>query len=323
MAMAVAERLRNQGIGVTVVDPRWVLPVPEAIGELATAHKLVVTIEDNGVHGGVGSAVSAALRRAEIDVPCRDVGVPQEFLAHASRGEVLADVGLTDQNIARQITGWVAALGSAVSASRGQPAARLSHRAALGFPLCASRRKCSIFAACRGHLRLSRGVARSNSLADHGRRTRAVEGRGPLLRLPGLRHLLPASKAAPTAKPVLLAIHGYPFNSWDWALIWPTLAERFTVIAPDMIGMGFSAKPVAYEYSVADHADMHEALLAAPGHRVRAHPRPRPRRLGRPGAAGPPRVRRAVVRLAALSSRSPGSTAACSTRHTRRAPCRS
>ncbi|HEY5840110.1 MAG TPA: alpha/beta hydrolase [Mycobacterium sp.] len=61
--------------------------------------------------------------------------------------------------------------------------------------------------------------------------------------------------------PNLLLIHGYPFNSWDWALIWPTLTQRFTVIAPDMIGMGFSAKPVAYEYTVADHADMHEALL--------------------------------------------------------------
>ena len=61
--------------------------------------------------------------------------------------------------------------------------------------------------------------------------------------------------------PNLLLIHGYPFNSWDWALIWPTLTGRFTVIAPDMIGMGFSAKPVAYEYTVADHADMHEALL--------------------------------------------------------------
>ncbi|MHC9293597.1 alpha/beta fold hydrolase [Mycobacterium sp. LTG2003] len=62
--------------------------------------------------------------------------------------------------------------------------------------------------------------------------------------------------------PYLLLIHGYPFNSWDWALIWPTLTERFTVIAPDMIGMGFSDKPVAYGYSVHDHADMHEALLA-------------------------------------------------------------
>ncbi|MDT5064597.1 MAG: hypothetical protein QOK02_752 [Mycobacterium sp.] len=62
--------------------------------------------------------------------------------------------------------------------------------------------------------------------------------------------------------PVLLLIHGYPFNSFDWALIWPTLVERFTVIAPDMIGMGFSDKPVTYEYTVTDHADMHEALLA-------------------------------------------------------------
>jgi 1-deoxy-D-xylulose-5-phosphate synthase len=115
MALAVAELLRNQGIGVTVIDPRWVLPVPEAIGELAQAHKLVVTVEDNGVAGGVGSAVSASLRRAEIDVPCRDVGLPQEFFAQASRGEVLADVGLTDRNIARQITGWVAALGTTVA----------------------------------------------------------------------------------------------------------------------------------------------------------------------------------------------------------------
>jgi 1-deoxy-D-xylulose-5-phosphate synthase len=112
MALAAAERLRNQGIGVTVVDPRWVLPVPEAITAIAATHKLVVTLEDNGVNGGVGSAVSAALRRAEIDVPCRDVGLPQEFFAHASRGEVLAEVGLTEANIARQITGWVAAQGS-------------------------------------------------------------------------------------------------------------------------------------------------------------------------------------------------------------------
>lgn len=114
MGLAVAERLRNQGIGVTVVDPRWVLPVPEAVGTLARRHKLVVTVEDNGVHGGIGSSVSAALRHAEIDVPCRDLGVPQVFQEHASRGEVLAAVGLTDQHIARQITGWIAAIGASV-----------------------------------------------------------------------------------------------------------------------------------------------------------------------------------------------------------------
>jgi 1-deoxy-D-xylulose-5-phosphate synthase len=112
MALAVARRLRNQGIGVTVVDPRWVIPVPEAVAPLARSHKLVVTMEDNGVRGGVGSAVSASLRAAEIDVPCRDVAVPQQFLDHAGRGEVLETVGLTEQNIARQVTGWVAALGA-------------------------------------------------------------------------------------------------------------------------------------------------------------------------------------------------------------------
>jgi pimeloyl-ACP methyl ester carboxylesterase len=62
--------------------------------------------------------------------------------------------------------------------------------------------------------------------------------------------------------PHLLLIHGYPFNTWDWAPLWDRLTERFTVVAPDMLGMGFSDKPFAYEYSVHDHADMHEALLA-------------------------------------------------------------
>ncbi len=115
MALEVAKRLHNQGIGVTVIDPRWVLPVSDGVLELAAQHKLVVTCEDNGVNGGVGSAVSAALRRAENDVPCRDVGLPQQFFEHASRGELLAELGLTDQDVARRITGWVAALGNSVA----------------------------------------------------------------------------------------------------------------------------------------------------------------------------------------------------------------
>jgi len=117
MALDVAKRLHNQGIGVTVIDPRWVLPVSDDVLELAAQHKLLVTLEDNGVNGGVGSAISAALRRAEIDMPCRDVGLPQEFYEHASRGEVLADLGLTGQDVARRITGWVAALNTSVTES--------------------------------------------------------------------------------------------------------------------------------------------------------------------------------------------------------------
>ena len=112
LGLAAAERLHDQGIGVTVVDPRWVLPVPEVLAELAGAHKLVVTVEDNGVSGGIGSAVSAMLRHNEIDVPCLDIGVPQQFLAHASRKEVFAEIGLTAADVARRITGWVAAQGA-------------------------------------------------------------------------------------------------------------------------------------------------------------------------------------------------------------------
>jgi 1-deoxy-D-xylulose-5-phosphate synthase len=94
--------------------------VSDGVLELAVQHKLLVTLEDNGVNGGLGSAVSAALRRVEIDTPCRDVGLPQEFYEHASRSEVLADLGLTDQDVARRITGWVAALGSSEPDNRAE-----------------------------------------------------------------------------------------------------------------------------------------------------------------------------------------------------------
>ncbi len=92
--------------------PRWVFPVPDAVVDLARGFRIVVTIEDSGLHGGVGSAVSAALRRNDVDVPTRDLGVPQQFLDHASRNEIHAELGLTAQDVARQVTGWVAGLDS-------------------------------------------------------------------------------------------------------------------------------------------------------------------------------------------------------------------
>jgi len=110
LAIETADRLAKQGIGVTVVDPRWVLPVNADIIDLARTHRMVATLEDGGVHGGIGSTVSQGLRSVEIDIPCRDLGVPPQFLAHASRGEVLATLGLTAQDLSRQITGWVAHL---------------------------------------------------------------------------------------------------------------------------------------------------------------------------------------------------------------------
>ena len=108
MGLAVAERAVAHGVDVTVVDPRWVLPTPAELVELAAGARLVVTLEDGGRAGGVGATLSQALQDAECDVPVRVLGVPQQFLDHASRGQVLADLGLTEQDVARRVVEWAA-----------------------------------------------------------------------------------------------------------------------------------------------------------------------------------------------------------------------
>ncbi|MEU9861623.1 1-deoxy-D-xylulose-5-phosphate synthase [Streptomyces sp. NPDC047971] len=110
MCLEIADLLDKQGITTTVVDPRWVKPVDEALAPLAERHRVVVTVEDNSRVGGVGSAVAQALRDAGVDVPLRDFGIPPRFLDHASRAEVMAEIGLTAPDIARQVTGLVARL---------------------------------------------------------------------------------------------------------------------------------------------------------------------------------------------------------------------
>jgi 1-deoxy-D-xylulose-5-phosphate synthase len=121
LGVAVAQRLEQQGVAVTVVDPRWVLPVPEALTGLAREHRLVVTVTDCGRHGGFGSAVAQVLRDAECDVPLRDLAIPQRFLDHGSRADVLAAAGLTAQDIARRVTEWAAALPSDVGSAQPAP----------------------------------------------------------------------------------------------------------------------------------------------------------------------------------------------------------
>ena len=117
LGVQAAERLAQQGVAVTVVDPRWVLPVPRELIGLARAHRLVVTVADVGRHGGFGSALADVLRAAECDVPQRDIALPQEFLEHGSRSDVLAAAGLTAQDVARRVTEWASALpGSTVIA---------------------------------------------------------------------------------------------------------------------------------------------------------------------------------------------------------------
>ncbi|MGN9913769.1 1-deoxy-D-xylulose-5-phosphate synthase [Phytohabitans sp. LJ34] len=110
LGVEVATRVAEQGYGVTVVDPRWVRPVPAEIVSLARDHRLVVTVEDGVRAGGVGDAVAKALRDAEVDVPVRDLGVPVAWHAHGSRAQILADLGLTAQDVAREVTGWLTGL---------------------------------------------------------------------------------------------------------------------------------------------------------------------------------------------------------------------
>ena len=106
-ALQVAELLAAQGIGATVVDPRWVVPVPKSVVAMAAEHRLVVTIEDGIKVGGIGTRVRQDLREAQVDTALTEIGLPDEFIDHATRNEILEDAGLTAQAIARDIVAQV------------------------------------------------------------------------------------------------------------------------------------------------------------------------------------------------------------------------
>ena len=128
MALAIADLLAAQGIGATVVDPRWVVPVPNSVLELSQKHRLVVSIEDGVKVGGVGTRIRQDLRSAQIDTALNEIGLPDEFLAAATRGEILEEVGLTAQSIARDIVAQV--LGAKVPHAKqldSDPVARLAN----------------------------------------------------------------------------------------------------------------------------------------------------------------------------------------------------
>jgi 1-deoxy-D-xylulose-5-phosphate synthase len=109
VCLQAADLLEARGIGCTVVDPRWVKPVDPALPGLAAEHRLVAVVEDNSRAAGVGSAVVLALGDADIDVPVRQFGIPEQFLAHAKRSEVLADIGLTPVEVAGRISACLTA----------------------------------------------------------------------------------------------------------------------------------------------------------------------------------------------------------------------
>jgi 1-deoxy-D-xylulose-5-phosphate synthase len=105
----------REGVGVTVIDPRWVKPLPISLTTMAQRFKSIVVVEDGIKHGGIASAVSEMFREAGLNTPIHSIGIPLEFIEHSKRAEILGDLGITAQNIARSIVEWNSQRGSANS----------------------------------------------------------------------------------------------------------------------------------------------------------------------------------------------------------------
>ncbi len=106
MAVEAASQAYREGVGVTVIDPRWVKPLPKSLIAMAGRYKSVVVVEDGIAHGGIASALSEMFRSAGLDTPIHSIGVPLTFIEHSKRSEILSDLGITSQNIAREIVEW-------------------------------------------------------------------------------------------------------------------------------------------------------------------------------------------------------------------------
>jgi 1-deoxy-D-xylulose-5-phosphate synthase len=119
IGLDVAERLAQQGIGATVIDPRWVVPVPASVISLAADHRLVITLEDGVRVGGIGTRIRQDLRGAGVDTAVDELGLPDEFIDHGDRAQILADAGLTAQAITRDVVAQV--VGSKIPVARPLP----------------------------------------------------------------------------------------------------------------------------------------------------------------------------------------------------------
>lgn len=106
MAVESAGQAYREGVGVTVIDPRWVKPLPASLVTMAQRYKSVVVIEDGIKHGGIASTISEMFRDAGLAVPVHSIGVPLAFIEHSKRAEVLQDLGITVQNITRSLVTW-------------------------------------------------------------------------------------------------------------------------------------------------------------------------------------------------------------------------
>jgi len=89
-----------EDLDATVVDMRFVKPVDaDLVAEVAATHRLLVTIEENAVQGGAGSAVAESLAARSIVVPLLHLGLPDRFVDHGDQAQLLASVGLDGPGI--------------------------------------------------------------------------------------------------------------------------------------------------------------------------------------------------------------------------------
>lgn len=106
IAVESAAQAYREGVGVTVIDPRWVKPLPKSLVTMAQRYKSVVVLEDGIKHGGIASTISELFRDAQLNVPVNSIGIPLTFLEHAKRSEILEELGITVQNITRSLVTW-------------------------------------------------------------------------------------------------------------------------------------------------------------------------------------------------------------------------
>ncbi len=106
IAVEAASQAYREGVGVTVIDPRWVKPLPASLVTMADRYKSVVVLEDGIKHGGIASSISEQFREAGLNVAIHSIGVPLEFIEHSKRSEILEDLGITAQKISRDIVEW-------------------------------------------------------------------------------------------------------------------------------------------------------------------------------------------------------------------------
>ena len=106
MSVEAAAQAYREGVGVTVIDPRWVKPLPKSLVTMAQRYSCVVVVEDGITHAGIGSAIAELLQAHDVRIPIHSIGVPLEFIEHSKRNEILADLGITVQSITRELVTW-------------------------------------------------------------------------------------------------------------------------------------------------------------------------------------------------------------------------